>query len=93
MTNRAARRRLVRSGGIRQEAVGKAHVQALPKPPAGEHQWTVVAMYRVADPAADNQNLDLENLLTIEGPGCYLCEVTWSPAAAARPCPGEVYRP
>ena len=33
--------------------------------------------------------LDVENLLTVEGPGCYVCEEQYSPELAVRPCTGD----
>ena len=87
--NRAERRRITRGTGVGQEAVSKYHVQDLPKAPAGQHQWITLAMYRTNNPDADQQNLDMENLLSIEGPGCFVCEQPYSREVAARPCPGE----
>jgi hypothetical protein len=60
----------------------------------GEHLWTMFAVFRIAHPetATDpgvNKFLDLENLLTIMGPGCYICEQMYSPEVAASPCPGD----
>lgn len=79
--------RIVTGTGIRIEARHRHHAD-MPTPKPGDHQWTVLAMWHV-NPTADHLDLDTENLLTIEGPGCYICEQTWSPEAAAKPCPGE----
>jgi len=54
----------------------------------GRHLWIVAAVFRVANPAATNFNLDLENALTLEGPGCWHCEQQWKPTIGAK-CPGE----
>lgn len=59
-----------------------------PVPPRGEHLWMMMAMFRIADPKAERFHLDFENLLTIEGPGCYVCEQTLR-EAGGRPCPGD----
>ena len=97
--NRAARRRLLRNettggfrlleGGPEQQARHKFNAE-IPVPPVGKHQWIHMALYRTSDPTAEHFNLDLENLLTIEGPGCFLCEEPYTPELAARPCPGDV---
>lgn len=59
----------------------------------GEHLWIMTAAWRV-DPVAatdpDGQNfLDTENLLTLEGPGCYVCEQPYQPGMERTTCPGE----
>jgi hypothetical protein len=74
--------------GIRVEARHRHHA-GIPTPRPGEHLWTVIGMWQVTNPTADRIDLDAENLLTIEGPGCYVCEQTWSPDIAAQPCPGD----
>lgn len=74
--------------GISTEAAHRHHAD-LPEPAAGQHQWIVMTVYRVADPTAPQQNLDMENLLTIEGPGCLVCEKAYSPELAAGPCAGD----
>src|SRR6266567_2245783 len=87
-----ANRVLATSGGIASstgivvEARHKAH-GPLPEPD-GTHFWTLASMYRVADPGARTFNLDIENLLTIEGPGCLHCAAIYSPDNARRPCSG-----
>lgn len=60
----------------------------------GEHEWIVMAVFRIADPSRtmdpdEKTFLDTENLLSIDRPGCYVCEQPYSPALAARPCPGD----
>jgi len=94
--NRGERRRQTRAGmftgtGIVVEAVSKYHNDtSFPAQKPGEHLWNLVAMFRVAAPAGgDRFNLDLENLITIEGPGCYWCEQMWSREVAAAPCRGS----
>lgn len=73
--------------GMKVEAAHRHH-KAIPNPKPGEHLWTAIAMYRV-QPNADQIHLDTENLLTIEGPGCFICERPYSAALAAKPCTGE----
>lgn len=53
----------------------------------GEHLWIAVAMYRVR-PDQIKHYLDTENLLTIEGPGCYWCEKQWRPGMEITKCTG-----
>jgi hypothetical protein len=65
------------------------HGARLPLPVKGEHLWVFMALWRVNAPGADLQNFDLENLLTIEGPGCVWCEQSWSPSVQAVACPGD----
>jgi isoaspartyl peptidase/L-asparaginase-like protein (Ntn-hydrolase superfamily) len=84
------RARRVVGSGVRVEAVGKYHVSpsVLEPAAAGEHLWSILGVWRVADPSlADGQvMLDTENLLTLEGPGCFHCEQPWSPALAEQAC-------
>ncbi len=49
---------------------------------AHEHLWVYTGQ-------KEGVNLDLENLLTIDGPGCFICEEIFSPQLAALPCPGN----
>jgi len=60
---------------------------------SGNHLWTIITMYRVdplkfSDPTATPM-LDMENLLTVMGPGCYYCEQLYTPLLAMRRCKGE----
>ena len=59
------------------------------EPRPGEHLWIVTGAWRVADPTAAQLILDHENLLSIDGPGCYVCEEPWSRERAGQPCPGD----
>lgn len=57
-----------------------------------EHLWIAMAMFQV-DPrrwAAEQVHMDTENLLTIEGPGCFKCEQKFSNRLARQPCRGSV---
>jgi hypothetical protein len=55
----------------------------------------MIAMYRISDPAATQRRgedvlLDLETLITIDGPGCWKCEQTWTPDVERRFCQGTM---
>lgn len=80
--------RTATSTGLQIEARHR-HRAHIPDPIPGQHMWTVIGMWRVTDPAGDQLNLDVENLMTLEGPGCFTCEQPFSPEFAAAPCPGE----
>lgn len=54
----------------------------------GRHLWVFVGMWQVANPAASAQDFDMENLLSIDGPGCFWCEQVWRPTIGAK-CPGD----
>lgn len=83
----------VRSTGLKLQARHRYH-SPLPDIAPGQHLWMVIGMWRITDPAATRDpdgevHLDLENLMTLEGPGCFVCEEPYSPEVAARPCPGD----
>lgn len=77
----------VQGTGLRIEAGHLAHAD-LPTVVQGQHVWVMVGMWRLADPAAEQHFLDTENLLTLEGPGCWACEQAYTPAIARTLCPG-----
>lgn len=54
----------------------------------GEHLWVCVSMFKVTPVADAKYLLDTENLLTIEGPGCYWCTKQWTPEVAKTKCCG-----
>lgn len=55
-----------------------------------EHLWVATAAWAVSDPADPGPLLlDRNNLLTVPGVGCYVCEQVYSPQLARRRCPGE----
>lgn len=77
----------------------KIHNQDMTDPGEGEHLWIVSAIFKVSqvtietlnrgeDPGA--VNLDHENLLTIEGPGCWKCEEKYSKRMSFRRCTGSM---
>jgi hypothetical protein len=72
--------------GMSVEAAHRHHASIDWQP--GQHLWTVLGMWKVR-PEHDQFLLDTENLLTIEGPGCYVCEQEYTPERAAQPCPGD----
>lgn len=74
--------------GPKVEAIQHFH-KKLPDQVAGEHLWVVTSMFRVRPEPNARYIMDTENLLTIEGPGCFWCEQTWSPELARRPCRGH----
>jgi len=68
-------------------------ITALDKP--GEHLWTMLAAWHIADPAAAADPgrpkfMDQENLLVFNGPGCFKCEKPYSAQMAKRRCLGRV---
>lgn len=78
------------------EHVASAHHAEFPKPVPGQHLWTLIGMWRIdpatlaaSGPTAAPVLLDHENLVSIEGPGCFWCEQPYSPDLAAEPCAGE----
>lgn len=87
---RASRDRIdiVTSTGITIESKHKHHKQ-MTDPGQGKHLWTVVGCWSV-QPGKTGYNLDIENLLTIEGPGCFKCEQPYTSELAAEPCKGSM---
>lgn len=61
-------------------------------PRSGDHFWVMGLLYKV-DPeklAAGEQGiLDTENLVSMQGPGCYYCEQVYTPLLAKRRCNGD----
>jgi hypothetical protein len=78
---------IVRGTGV-QVAGNPAKVHARLPEFNGRHLWVFAGVWQVANPAASAQSFDMENLLTIEGPGCFWCEQRWVPTIGAK-CPGE----
>lgn len=79
----------VRSTGIKVQARHKYHREVI-DPGEGLHLWTVIGMWQVTPAMGGAYNLDLENLMTIEGPGCFKCEQPWKAELAAQPCRGTM---
>lgn len=82
-------RRTVESTSLKIEVGHRHHAPIALAGKDGEHLWAVFGVWRVMDPTSERFELDTENLMTIEGPGCFVCEKQYTPALAARPCPGE----
>lgn len=57
-------------------------------PGPGAHLWVMLAAWYVANPREPEINLDRENLLSLNGPGCYKCEQPFSKRLAKKPCRG-----
>lgn len=74
------------STGLRQEAISRYHAP-IPEP-NGRHLWVFTGMWRVTNPARERHEFDMENLLTVEGPGCFWCEQMWRADIGAH-CPGD----
>lgn len=64
------------------------HNQPIPAKVAGEHLWIMTGLWRV-NPTRDQVHLDMENLISVDGPGCFWCEETYSPALSAKQCRGH----
>jgi hypothetical protein len=71
------------------------HVDRVPEfdKRTGDHLWIMLACWRVdpaklARPLDGPSLLDSENMLTLNGPGCYFCEQIYSPRLATRRCKG-----
>lgn len=61
-------------------------------PIAREHLWVMCCAYRVQPSTWDggsSLHLDRENLVALDGPGCYYCMEDYSARLAKRPCPGD----
>jgi len=57
-----------------------------------KHLWTVMSVFEV-DPANFGDNaprLGRENLLLLQGPGCFYCGVMYGEPSAYRPCDGKL---
>jgi len=77
----------VRSTGIKAYNDG-SKVNAPYPPFTGRHLWTFLGVWKVDNPAASHQNFDMENLITVSGPGCFWCEQVWDPTMGSK-CPGD----
>jgi len=89
MEERVAR---VESTGLKLEAK-HLYRSDLPAVVPGEHYWIVAGMWKI-DPeswcSGKQVHLDLENMVSIDGPGCFHCGVAWSKDVG--PCPGDTCR-
>lgn len=57
--------------------------------PPGVHLWVMACAFRYNPEREGPQIMDMENLLQVSSPGCYICEQVYTPAVAALPCPGS----
>jgi hypothetical protein len=83
----------VRSTGIKVQARNR-YGRTPPTPAPGVHLWVIVGAWRIINPATTKDptgeiHLDVENLITLDGPGCFVCEQQWTPDLGCRPCPGD----
>lgn len=57
-----------------------------------EHYWLMIASFHVKPEIwkpEDRANLDMENLVSLVGPGCFYCESSYSAELASKPCAGD----
>jgi hypothetical protein len=88
----------LRGTGVRQ-TIQPRHLPEDPEP-GGSHQWVITGAWRLSEAEAERQatgkggevHLDVENLLAVDGPGCWVCEQVWTPAIARSACPGDPAR-
>lgn len=66
--------------------VGHKFAAKLPEREPGKHLWVALAMFSV-NPGLERHFLDAENLITIDGPGCFWCERHYEEAKGT-PCTG-----
>jgi len=81
--------------GPKVEAI-QHHRADLPEQKPGEHLGVVTGAWRVRPVPDAEYQLDTENLLTLDGPGCMWCEELWKPGMESAPCrpgPGTVPAP
>lgn len=62
----------------------------MPRTP-GKHTWIAMSVFGV-DPTAKRWHFDRENLISVEGPGCYWCEEPYRPGMEKTECPGRPRR-
>lgn len=86
----------VRSTGMKIRLSGDQLTKAFERDAAatvkpGEHCWSMFMVHRVnpATMQTDEPHFDIESLLMITGPGCYLCERPWKPGDENTVCPGQ----
>jgi hypothetical protein len=63
----------------------------IPLPPQGEHLWVAAGLWRIPPIMGTRSRpvrLDGNNLLSIHGPFCYVCEQHATPHTLHTPCPG-----
>lgn len=60
----------------------------LPDYAEGEHLWVMIPMYRVEPAPGKPLHLDQENLISLDGPGCWWCKAIWSADVEVERCSG-----
>jgi len=82
----------VTGGGVRYEAPSAARLdqrlEAADRP--GEHLWVLTAAWIAPDPERPRIDMDAENLVSVQGPGCFKCERPYSRRLARKPCRGSI---
>lgn len=79
---------------MKQQAANKFHADII-DPGEGRHLWIMTAIYEIKRPELLHTKdydlfLDLENLITLEGVGCFKCEKIYSGNLAGKPCKGAL---
>lgn len=59
-----------------------------PKRKRGEHLWVMAAIFKTV-PIQQDVIMDHENLINIDGPGCFWCEQMWKPGLENSWCNGK----
>lgn len=73
--------------GLTQELLSRTPVQV-----PGEHLWIVAGAWKVNPEnwhSAGRVDLDVENMVSLSGLGCYWCEREYEKRLTYRRCPGE----
>lgn len=79
------RKKVIVGTGIVVEARSKAG-KNIPEQEERKHLWNLIAVFRIGDPTAEQFDMDMENLVTIQGPGCYFCEQLYEKGMENTPC-------
>lgn len=58
----------------------------MPDQVEGKHLWCCGAVWEVNRPELKDQQLDMENMINIDGPACWWCEEMYTRELAAKPC-------
>lgn len=89
-----AEHRVTSGTGLFREVVGSdtlafaRRLSRLDKP--GAHLWVYVAAWSTTNPRETEAMLDSENLVSLNGPGCFKCEQPFSNRLARQPCRGKL---
>lgn len=55
-----------------------------------DHFWIVIAAYRFSGNPNVATLLDHTTVVQANGPGCYYCEMVWTPNRTGTRCPGNL---